>query len=191
MFRDLQLLRCPGTPVTVVNRGIGGNTVDDLRSRWREDVLLHRPDILFIKIGINDLNQSLTIENRAFLKPDGFRSIYRDLLRETLAELPETRVHLLSPFYLSADKREGSYRAKVAATLPAYIKAVAELAAEWKTGFLDLNAVFARQLQFHHPDVFCEEPVHPNATGHLLMAEAVWSFFQEEEEGEVPVPMKV
>ncbi len=36
-----------------------------------------------------------------------------------------------------------------------------------------LQPVFERQLQYRPAEEFCPEPVHPNRTGHLLIAEAV------------------
>jgi len=173
-FHDLQLFRQPDVPVQILNRGIGGNCIDNLRSRWHDDVLTHRPDVLSVKIGINDLNQALCQEARAFLNPAGFEGIYDELLSLTRQELPETKLLLISPFYLSHDTTTDSYRAKVAAILPEYVSVVERLAQKHGARFLNLQACFQEQLRHHHPDVFCPEPVHPNGAGHLFMAEQVW-----------------
>lgn len=45
----------PAHRIEVLNRGVGGNTVADLASRWSSDVLDERPDALGIMIGINDV----------------------------------------------------------------------------------------------------------------------------------------
>ena len=37
------------------NRGISGNTLDDLKERWQQDVLDLKPDILSVLIGTNDV----------------------------------------------------------------------------------------------------------------------------------------
>ena len=45
----------PAWPVGIVNMGISGDTVRDLRARWQTDVLDQAPDWLSIFIGINDV----------------------------------------------------------------------------------------------------------------------------------------
>src|SRR3954452_17883523 len=45
----------PEREIRVVNMGSSGNTVRDLKSRWRTDVLDLRPDWLSMMIGINDV----------------------------------------------------------------------------------------------------------------------------------------
>ena len=49
----------PDRPIRYINRGIGGNRITDLKLRWRDDVLYHRPDRVSVKIGINDLHSML------------------------------------------------------------------------------------------------------------------------------------
>ncbi|MGW2847325.1 SGNH/GDSL hydrolase family protein, partial [Streptomyces sp. NPDC001274] len=43
-----------GPGPTVINRGISGHRVYDLEPRWTTDVVEHRPDVVTVKIGIND-----------------------------------------------------------------------------------------------------------------------------------------
>lgn len=45
----------PGAAPEVVNRGVSGNRVSDLRERWREDVVAEKPNWLSVMIGINDV----------------------------------------------------------------------------------------------------------------------------------------
>src|SRR5699024_10230008 len=45
----------PELGIRVVNKGLSGNTVRDLKARWQEDVLDQSPDWLAIMIGINDV----------------------------------------------------------------------------------------------------------------------------------------
>ena len=44
----------PEQKVMVINKGISGNTILDLQSRWDEDVLALKPDWVSIMIGVND-----------------------------------------------------------------------------------------------------------------------------------------
>ena len=41
------------------NRGISGNTLNDLKNRWQQDVIEIKPDVLSILIGTNDVSQFL------------------------------------------------------------------------------------------------------------------------------------
>ncbi|MCK5843183.1 MAG: hypothetical protein KAG97_00665 [Victivallales bacterium] len=76
IFSELMTCREPEKKIEILNRGIGGNAVDDLRARWNEDVLMQRPDILSVKIGINDLHRVLgDPENNSHLAPEGFNKI--------------------------------------------------------------------------------------------------------------------
>jgi len=179
MLSDLLTVREPAKKIQVINRGIGGNTVDDLRSRWQEDVLSHRPEWLSIKIGINDLNRHLCRQEPLGLTPEMFSRIYRELLTLTKEKLPECRLLLISPFYISRDTLQDSYRARVLQLLPEYVQAVAELHREFQTRYVPLHEIFQAQLEHRHPDDYCPEPVHPHETGHLLMAEAVYCALAE------------
>ena len=46
--------------ISIKNKGINGNTIQDLQYRWEHDCLAHKPDIQSVMIGINDLWQQYT-----------------------------------------------------------------------------------------------------------------------------------
>lgn len=41
------------------NRGISGNTLNDLKNRWKEDALAIHADVVSVLIGTNDVNEYL------------------------------------------------------------------------------------------------------------------------------------
>ncbi|NOY75416.1 MAG: hypothetical protein GXP32_06450 [Kiritimatiellaeota bacterium] len=84
---------------------------------------------------------------------------------------PEKKVEILNRGI------EDSNRGDVLKRLPAYVAALEELSVEFGTAFIDMRKLFMRQLQYQHPDVYCQEPVHPNSVGHMLIAEAVYASF--------------
>lgn len=51
----LILSRRPDLQVEILNRGIGGDRTVELLARWKEDCLDLRPQVLSIKIGVNDV----------------------------------------------------------------------------------------------------------------------------------------
>ncbi|MCK5852763.1 SGNH/GDSL hydrolase family protein [bacterium] len=173
-FNDLLLIHEPEKEIKIMNRGIGGNTIDDLQSRLVDDVLCHNPDHLFIKIGINDINQYL-FQNINFLSPEGFQKIYERMMTDIKAALPKCEITLISPFFISKDTREKLYRGKVLTILSEYINVVELMHKKFETKYLNTHKLFQNQLEFHHPDVYCQEPVHPNSAGHLLLAEAIYA----------------
>jgi len=67
----------------IANRGIAGETVEDLRARV-EDVVALRPKVLFILAGMNDLQRGVS--------PKEVLARYSALLTELRSALPETRI---------------------------------------------------------------------------------------------------
>lgn len=171
-FADLLAVREPAKRVHIVNKGIGGNTVVDLRNRWSDDVLRHRPDWLSVKIGINDVHQTLAGTSLA-VGPERFEETYDEILSRTVKKLPHCRILLFDPFYISTDRSPHSARSQVLELLLAYINTVHRMAKKYRTRLVKTHQVFQRLLKYHEPDRFCPEPVHPNPTGHFVIAEAV------------------
>jgi len=174
LFSDFLTIREPGKEVNVINKGISGNTVKTLQDRWGDDVLRHKPDWLSIKIGINDLSQFI-LQVAEDVSPDDFLAIYDDILSQTTKHLPKCNILLIEPFYISAEKSKTSCRKVRLDIIPEYIKTVRRMSRKYKTRLVKTHELFAKLLKYNAPDTFCPEPVHPNLTGHLAIAEAVYS----------------
>ena len=41
-------------PLRIINSGVSGDRIRDVRRRWQQDCLAHQPDIVTILIGVND-----------------------------------------------------------------------------------------------------------------------------------------
>ncbi len=173
LFRDLLILREPEKSISIINKGISGDNVTGLLNRWTDDVLRHRPDWLAIKIGINDLHWYLR-DRQNGISPQRFARDYTAILERTAARLPKCRILLIDPFYISAESSPDSWRQKVLELLPKYLAAVHRLSRKFKTRLVRTHDLFRVQLKHRDPDTFCQEPVHPNLSGHLLIAEAVY-----------------
>jgi lysophospholipase L1-like esterase len=175
MFRDLMLVREPQKKITVINKGIGGETVVELRNRWNNDVITHYPDWLSVKIGINDLHRHIAGNDNGQLSPEGFYKIYDQLLSSTVKKLPKCRMILIDPFYISkADEMGDSFRTKVMKILPEYINYATSLSKKYKTLHVQTHESFQKLIKYQHPDSYCNEPVHPFSSGHLMIAEEVY-----------------
>jgi len=167
---DLIAIRYPSLSVTIVNKGISGNTVADLRERWHDDVLALKPDWVSVLIGINDVHRTLRNEPTA-VPPDRYEQLYRECLVLT-KERTNAQLVLMEPFYISTDTETNSWRTQVLRALTDYRQIVRRLADEFGAIFVPLHDLFQEQLRYRPADTFCPEPVHPNSVGHLLIAHA-------------------
>lgn len=168
---DMVTARYPERRIHYVNTGIGGNTVADLHARWDADVIAHRPDWLSVKIGINDLHRSLDDTPQA-IPPDRYEALYREILSRARQETA-ARLILIDPFYISTatDGREG----EVLKRLRGYLEVVHRLAGEFDAINVRTHEAFQEQLCYRPASDFCPEPVHPNASGHVVIAHALLS----------------
>ncbi|MDD5484243.1 MAG: SGNH/GDSL hydrolase family protein [Kiritimatiellae bacterium] len=176
IFNDFLISCEPEKRVEIINKGIGGDRVPGLLSRWGDDVLRHKPDWLSIKIGINDLYTHLR-DPASGVSPEKFEEDYRKILRRTRRELPRCKILLIQPFYITRETSRDSFRRQVLDILPQYLKIVARMSGEYKTRLLKTHAMFQKLLKYYEPDTFCNEPVHPNLTGHVAIASAVYDIF--------------
>lgn len=164
---DLITAKYPKRKITYFNKGIGGNTVEDLRNRWEDDVIFHKPDWLTIKIGINDLHR--TLGQPTAIPPEKYERLYRELI-QIAKEKTKARIVLIDPFYVSTDTDLGSFRGRVLQMLPEYLKVVEKLSKEFSTLHVKTHEKFMEQLKHRPADIFCPEPVHPYLSGHLIIA---------------------
>ena len=176
-FAELVTAGWPERQISYINKGIGGNRITDLQNRWQDDVLFHRPDYLSIKIGINDLHSHLRGAEDG-VSPQLFAEIYDQLLDQTKSEL-DCPIVLLSPFYISLAHEAENQRGKVLEIIPHYIETVENMAAKYQTKLVLLHDLFQEHLRYRDADTFCPEPVHPNRTGHLLIAQALLDVLTE------------
>jgi lysophospholipase L1-like esterase len=167
-FSELVMAKYPERMIEYVNTGIGGNKITDLKERWKEDALDHKPDWLSIKIGINDLHSFLGGDPNG-VSPELYAEIFDYLLDLTTKSL-DCKLILIDPFYMSTDNSEESFQRKVLDILPKYIETVHRMSEKYNTKLVKLHDMFQNQLKYRNADTFCQEPVHPNLAGHLIVA---------------------
>jgi lysophospholipase L1-like esterase len=155
--------------ITVLNRGISGDTIRDLEARWESDVLALRPDWLSVMIGVNDVWRAF--DERASMRalavsPAEYERIYDGLL---VRARPQLRgLVLLSPFLVQPD-RSHQMRTQVE-VLGGIVK---RLAARHGAFFVDTQAAFDWML-FHLPVAqLAPDTVHPTLLGHTVIANAL------------------
>ena len=171
MFNNMLVARHPARTISVINKGISGDNAVGLRDRWHDDVIRNRPHWLSIKIGINDLYRTMHGDPTA-VPPSAYREAYTAILDRTREALPGCRILLIEPFFISTSTV--AFRGEVLRLLPEYLRIVRELSRTYGTLHVKTHAVFQRLLKHHEPETFCPEPVHPNPTGHFVIADAVY-----------------
>ncbi|HNS31655.1 MAG TPA: SGNH/GDSL hydrolase family protein [bacterium] len=178
MFKEMMLANMPEIKVDVINKGIGGNTLLDLENRWTDDMMYLKPDWLSILIGINDVHRVFRkTEGWEELTPDKYLERYRKLLGMT-AEKTGCKVIILEPFYISTDKTD-SQRGTILRMLEDYRKISARMSKEYNTLFIRTHDIFQKHLKYREMETFCGEPVHPNHTGHMIIAQAIFDILKK------------
>jgi lysophospholipase L1-like esterase len=157
----------PSSNIRVLNRGVSGNTVKDLASRWDKDVLALQPDWLVLMIGINDVwrqfDQPAQAELHVPLEEN--RRILDDLVLQTRPRVQG--MTMMSPYLIEPNARE-----PMRAMMDQYGKAMREIAESHACDFVDTQAAFNRVLDHRHPMNLAWDRVHPGPAGHLIIAQA-------------------
>lgn len=167
IFHEMLTALHPERDITVINRGIGGNTTIDLKERWDDDCIRHQPDWLTILIGINDLHRMLRNAQER-ITPDVYRENY-DWLMWRATEDTDAEIVLMDPFYISVSTCD-SFRCEVLELIPEYIDVVHDMAEKYNARLIRLHEIFQGHLQYRESEEFCPEPVHPARGGHVVIA---------------------
>lgn len=157
----------PEQRIRVVNVGTSGHTVTELKARWKRDVIDLKPDWLSVMIGINDVWRQFDMPLRKELHVP--LSEYEKTLDALVAKTVRTvkGIVLMTPYYIEPI-RQDAMRAK----MDQYGEAVKRIAKKRGTLFVDTQAAFNAVLKYQHPNALAWDRVHPNLTGHAVIAKA-------------------
>ena len=163
------------TGYEIVNRGISGNRIVDLYARIKKDVWNEHPDLLSILVGINDIWHEVMRQNGG--DPERFEKVYRMLIEDTQARLPNTKILLCAPFVLQGSATEEHWQEFSEA--PVYAAIVERLAKEYGLYFLPLQEEFDKAAEKHGNATFLFDGVHPTVQGATLIAREWIKKFRE------------
>ena len=165
LVRDYLLARDPAAAPVVVNAGISGNKITDLQGRWDNDVLAHTPDLVSVKIGINDVWHGIPDRSKG-IGVDDFRAGYVDVLERLRAACPKAVLVLCEPSVIwPPAPEEGN------ALLQPYLAVVRELAQQFHaTALVPLHGVFESAKSTRPDVIWAPDGVHPSSAGHMLIA---------------------
>lgn len=161
------LLSCmyPELQLRLINMGISGNQVRDLKQRWQSDVMDLKPDWVSVLIGINDVWRQFDSPQmpERHVPLDEFEKTYEELVEKTL---PHVKGMILMTPYFMEPNRQDSMRARMGE----YGLAVKRIAEKHHLVFVDLQAAWDRLFVHMHPCNIAWDRIHPNDVGCMYIA---------------------
>lgn len=148
------------------NRGISGHKVPDLQGRWQADTIDLKPAVLSILIGVNDIWHKLNGKYTGTVAD--YETGFTQLLADTRAALPETKLVICEPFVLRCGAINDTWFPEFDQRR-AVAKRVAKAAG---TTWVPFQTMFDDAISDSTPPAYwAGDGVHPTMAGHALMAE--------------------
>lgn len=148
--------------------GIYGENAIEGAERLASEVLVHRPDVLFIDYSLNDRGEDI----------DEVRTAWASMIEEALEY--GTRVILLTP---TPDTEEDLFDDE--SNLAIQAAQVRELAEEYGVGLVDSYQAFRDAVTAGTElSTLMSEATHPNAAGHAIVCTEIMRWFTLESNGE-------
>lgn len=154
----------PYAAVNVITTSIGGENAEQGAKRFVDDVLTHKPDVLFIDYALNDRGIGLERARKAWVK----------MIKAALKA--KVKIILFTP---TPDLTEDILNA--GAPLEKHAQQIRELAAEYKIGLVDSYSAF-RTMKQDGADLksYMAQSNHPNEKGHAVVCKLIMQWFVNE-----------
>jgi lysophospholipase L1-like esterase len=162
----------PHAVVNAITTAIGGEQAEQGAARFRQEVLSHRPDVLFIDYALNDRGIGL---ERA-------RKAWETMIEEALNA--RIKVILLTP---TPDMSVDLFDEQTALALHA--RQIRELAEKYHTGLVDSYAAFQERAG-NGEDIaaYMSQGNHPNRKGHDIVCDLIVRWLTDSETPADPLP---
>ena len=135
--------------------------------RFLEAELTSGPEENEVMIGVNDVWHEYGSRNG--VDPDLFEEVYRILLRETKAALPDTRIILMGAYVTHGTVTDGAWEF-FDGGVRARRERTQKVAEEFGVEFIDLQKAFDDAQAEVPAQRLTADGVHPTAAGHRLIA---------------------
>ncbi len=148
----------PRTQIEVINAGISGHTTRDALARIDKDVLAHKPDLVTVMFGLNDMTRVPLPE-------------YRDNLKQIIKRCRDAGAEVL----LCTPNSVYDSKSRPIKKLEQYVTAVKQVAQMEQVPVADCYAAYE---SLRERDAFAwsslmSDEIHPNLDGHKLIAEEI------------------
>ncbi|WP_149243403.1 GDSL-type esterase/lipase family protein [Dyadobacter sp. 32] len=159
VLKELKV-KFPYVPINVIVTAIGGENSIKGAARFESDVLVHKPDVLFIDYALND----------RFMALDQTREALEKMIKLALSK--GVKVILVTP---SPDQRIDI--SNPSNPLDPYADQILTLARQYQTGLADPYADFKKIAKDGKLASFMSSVNHPNEAGHALIAGKILAWF--------------
>lgn len=162
--------------IDIINAGVGGDTTNSAKPRFKKDVLDKSPDIVIISLGVNDC----AIDMARYVSIEDYKANMGYFIDECKKVGARVIVNIPTPVvdeqYLTRHESEpfepyGGPNGIVAL----YAEACREVALEKNVVFADINAAFLATEDYTR---FFPDGVHPSDTGYKMYADAVLAVYE-------------
>ena len=170
----------------LIGKGIGGDKVSDLLTRYRDDVIKLNPDMVFIYIGINDVWHKYDFGTGTDI------DLYENGLRQIIYDIKDNGIEVIlcTPTVIGENKGDFTLvnQFKDIETmeimnndLDDYSDVIRKLSREFDTKLLDLRKIFMQYISENNPKnkskgVLTTDGVHLNNIGSKLIADEMIKF---------------
>jgi lysophospholipase L1-like esterase len=174
--------------IRVVNAGISGHRAPDMAARFERDALAHKPDLILLNVGVNDVWHAFNIFETGARDPQGLQPAgvpvedYTAYLEEIAdkAAAAGARLAFVSPTLVYEDLNcAENIRAAT------YVSAMRAVAIRRGLPFVDAYLAFRetvaafRRWSLDETLLLTTDGVHLNAAGNALLAGSIWNALGE------------
>lgn len=150
----------PYAVINVIVTAIGGEGAIRGQARFEQDVLTHKPDVIFIDYALND----------RFSPLEKVKEAWEKMIQS--AQAKNIKVILLTP---TPDQRIDI--GDPANPLDPYAEQIKSLAKDYKTGLADPYTPFKKIVKEGNVSGYMASINHPNKDGHMIIVEAIKPYF--------------
>lgn len=155
-------VRYPHAVINIINTAIGGENSIEGEKRFESEVLIHKPDVLFIDYSLNDRGVGLENSYKAWDKMIK-GALKKNIKVILLTPSPDQRIDMLEPNNLLEQHRNQ----------------VVRLAQENGVGLIDSYSLFKdRIIAGDNVANYMSQVNHPNQSGHQLIADEASIYFE-------------
>jgi len=156
-LREILDTKYSESEITIINRGIPGDTAEGGLNRINEHVINSNPDLVMIQFALNDAYQDYSVET--FKK--NIISIIKRIKNKTSAE-----ILLLTSSALQGHERE---------VINKYYQTLEDAAEEERVQIVLVHQYWELKMKdgIKFSDLVLDDLVHPSETGYRYMAEAI------------------
>lgn len=175
-----------GDDVELIGKGVSGDKVSDLLTRYKDDVIKLNPDIVFIYIGINDVWHKYDFGTGSDI------DFYENGLRKIISDIKKlgSKIVLCTPtligensgeFTLVNQFKDVKTMEKMNGDLDAFSDVIRKLSTEFNTDLIDLREIFMtyvseNNLNNEPAGLLTYDGVHLNDLGNKLIADEMIKF---------------